>query len=99
MVQGACRRSVAFWSLIVVAGFSAPSAIAGGIGILSTGGVGLPASISSGRASAAGITIPALLILTTAGLLAIRGVAACALAGAEATVSCHIANPLRSESL
>lgn len=37
-------RSVAFWSLIVLAAFHALSAIAGGIGILATGGRGMPAS-------------------------------------------------------
>jgi hypothetical protein len=41
-------RSVAFWSLTVITAFSALSAVAGGIGILVTDGLGMPMSFLAG---------------------------------------------------
>ena len=41
-------RSVAYWSLVVVAVFNALSAIGGGIGILTTNGLGMPAAFLAG---------------------------------------------------
>lgn len=35
-------RNAAFWGAVIVAGFNALSAVAGGIGMLVTGGLGMP---------------------------------------------------------
>ena len=59
-------RSAAWWSLVVVSVFNAVSAIAGGIAILATGGMGMPSSMLAGGPFTS-FTWPGLILLALVG--------------------------------
>lgn len=72
--RGADVRSAAFLALLVATLFNALSAVAGGIAILATGGLGMPADFLA-TSPFASFTVPALiLLLVVGGTQALAGV-------------------------
>lgn len=59
-------RSAAFWSLVIITAFNALSAVAGGIAILATGGMGMPEAMLDGSPFTA-FTWPGLILLLVIG--------------------------------
>jgi hypothetical protein len=66
MSEAPSLRTFAYWSAVVLSVFNALSAVAGGIGILTTGGLGMPASLLA-HGPFTSFAIPGLILLVVVG--------------------------------
>lgn len=66
MASTPLARNAAFWGAVIIAGFNALSAVSGGIGMLVTGGLGMPMEALEGSPFTS-FALPALVLIAVVG--------------------------------